>query len=68
MEGRHGHVLGHIPWGGHCFTLLLLMHSVEVLRKKKKRVNDQRNHLNMSSCRELLGVFKNKQLRCFFLN
>jgi len=41
------------------------MHSFEVLGK---RVNDQRSHLNMPSCRELPGVVKDKLLRCFFLN
>lgn len=50
VNGRPGHVLGQIPCGGHCFTPLVLMRSVEVWRK---RVNDQRNHLNMSSCRKL---------------
>jgi len=48
-----------------CFTALILTHSFEVLGK---RVNDQRSHLNMPSCRELPGVVKDKLLRCFFLN
>lgn len=65
MEGRCGHVLEHICCGGHCFTPLILMHSAEAL---EKRVNDQRNHLDTLSCRELPGAFKDKQLRCFFLN
>lgn len=65
MKKRCGQVLGHIPCGGQCFSPLILMHLFEEV---EKIVNDQRNLVNMSSGREFPGAFKDKQLRCFFLN